>query len=70
MTKLVAPGHVSVGGKLYECGEDGIVDVPDEHVATLLEAHGCKTLEQAEADAQAKADAEEQARRSAKGKSK
>lgn len=43
MAKLTSPGHVSVGGKLYERDEKtGTVEVPDEHVPHLIEAHGCQ----------------------------
>jgi hypothetical protein len=42
MAKLLAPGHISVGGKLYERAEDGTVEVPEEHVEHLVSSHGCQ----------------------------
>jgi hypothetical protein len=42
--KLKSPGHVSVGGKLYEQAKDGTVEVPEEHAAVLIESHGCKPV--------------------------
>ncbi len=53
--KLKSPGHVFVGGKLYEQDKDGTVDVPEEHAAGLIESHGCKTPEDAEAEEAARA---------------
>lgn len=44
--KLVAPGHVSVGGDLYERGKDGMIEVPEEHAPHLVESHGCKFPEE------------------------
>ena len=39
--KLKSPGHVFVGGKLYEADADGFVRVPVEHKDHLVETHGC-----------------------------
>lgn len=31
---------LSIGGKEYTTDDEGVVEVPDEHVATLVESHG------------------------------
>lgn len=42
--KIIVTGTVSYGGKVYEPDKNGVVDVPDEAAAVLIESHGAKPV--------------------------
>jgi hypothetical protein len=43
--KIIVTGTVSHAGKTYEPDKNGVVDVPDEAAAVLIESHGAQPAE-------------------------